>query len=337
LWLIRIEQYFLMTDYSLWEVIKNGNKVQTKTVRTVEQTYEPTSVEEKLDMKNGMKTRGTLLMAHPNKDQLKFHSYQNAKMLMETIEKSTSSTNEADNTAYGVSTAHTQGLQSVEERLVHYKKNEAIFADKINIVNLKVKLRDNAIVEYTKKLEKVEKEKDELKLTLRTSPAIENFVNSSEMLEIQENVKSRSDKGYHALLPPYSGNYIPPKPDLMFIDEQVKSEFVDVVSNVSSSVVKTVESKFESVNVKNKGVYNTVQTKPVRKNNFSPPIIKDCNYDDESEVEFEPKVEVKIVRPSIEKIKFVKIAREKVEKVETPKQHEHYPRGNQRNWNNLMS
>ncbi|GKG25851.1 hypothetical protein Tco_0398997, partial [Tanacetum coccineum] len=29
--------------------------------------------------------------------------------------------------------------------------------------------------------------------------------------------------------------------------------------------------------------------------------------------------------------------RETVEKVETPKQNKHYPRGNQRNWNNLMS
>nr|GEW11183.1 ribonuclease H-like domain-containing protein [Tanacetum cinerariifolium] len=27
LWLMRIEKYFLMIDYSLWEVIKNGNKV----------------------------------------------------------------------------------------------------------------------------------------------------------------------------------------------------------------------------------------------------------------------------------------------------------------------
>ncbi|GJX10439.1 hypothetical protein Tco_0200298 [Tanacetum coccineum] len=34
LWLMRIEQYFLMTDYSLWEVIKNGNKVLKKTVGT---------------------------------------------------------------------------------------------------------------------------------------------------------------------------------------------------------------------------------------------------------------------------------------------------------------
>ncbi|GJU54967.1 hypothetical protein Tco_1228681 [Tanacetum coccineum] len=47
LWLMRIEQYFLMTDYSLWEVIKNGNKVLRRTVGTVEQEYEPTTAEEK--------------------------------------------------------------------------------------------------------------------------------------------------------------------------------------------------------------------------------------------------------------------------------------------------
>ncbi|GJV95979.1 hypothetical protein Tco_1547556 [Tanacetum coccineum] len=34
-----------------------------------------------------MKVRATLLMALPNKDQLKFHSYQDAKLLMEAIEK----------------------------------------------------------------------------------------------------------------------------------------------------------------------------------------------------------------------------------------------------------
>ncbi|GJT14475.1 ribonuclease H-like domain-containing protein [Tanacetum coccineum] len=34
-----------------------------------------------------MKSRGTLLMELPNKDQLKFHSYNDAKLLMEDIEK----------------------------------------------------------------------------------------------------------------------------------------------------------------------------------------------------------------------------------------------------------
>nr|GEY57106.1 hypothetical protein [Tanacetum cinerariifolium] len=146
------------------------------------------------------------------------------------------------------------------------------------------------------------------------SPAVESFVNSSEILENRENVKSISDKGYHAVPLPYTGNYIPPKPDLMFIDEQVKSDYVDVVSNVASSDVKIVEPKHESVDVKNKGVYNTIETKHVKKNSFSPPIIEDWNSDDESEVEFVPKVEIKTVIPSIEKIKLVKSAREKVEK-----------------------
>ncbi|GJW66104.1 putative ribonuclease H-like domain-containing protein [Tanacetum coccineum] len=76
-----------MTDYSLWEVIKNGNKVLKRTVGETEQEYEPTTAEEKQDRRNEMKARGTLLMALPNKDQLKFHSYKDAKLLMEAIEK----------------------------------------------------------------------------------------------------------------------------------------------------------------------------------------------------------------------------------------------------------
>ncbi|GJV82750.1 hypothetical protein Tco_1522648 [Tanacetum coccineum] len=87
LWLMRIEQYFPITDYSLWEVVKNGNKVLKKTIGNVEQVYEPTFAEEKLDIKNEMKVTATLLMALPNKDQIKFHSYQDAKLIMEAIEE----------------------------------------------------------------------------------------------------------------------------------------------------------------------------------------------------------------------------------------------------------
>ncbi|GJX69046.1 ribonuclease H-like domain-containing protein, partial [Tanacetum coccineum] len=561
--LMRIEQYFIMTDYSLWEVIQNGNKVLKRTVRDVEQIYEPTSSEEKQDRRNQKKARGTLLMALPNKDQFKFDSYKDAKLLMEAIEKryggnkeskkaqrtllkeqyenfagsssetldqtfdrlqkligqlkvegevleqedinlkllrslpskwkthaliwrnkeeietislddlynnlkiyepeltgststrqnpqnvafvslngnnSTSSTNEENNTTYGVSAAHTQGdlkqidpddleemdlhwemamlkikarrfikrtgrkldingqrigfdktkvecynchknghftrecwalrnqenrgrengLQSVEARLAHYKKNEAVFEESINVLNLEVRLRDNALVENKKKLEKAEKDRDELKLKLEkfqnsskslnnllesqvsdkfktglgynaSTSIVESFVNSSEILEYQEHDKSKLDKGYHAVPPPYTRNYMPPKPDLMFIDEQVESEYVDVVA---SSDVKNVESKHKNVD---KDVFNIVKSNTIRKNSFSPPIFEDWNSDDESELEFKSNVEVKTVKPSTEKIKFVKTARETVEKVGTPKQNKHYPRGNQRNWNNLMS
>nr|GEZ75098.1 hypothetical protein [Tanacetum cinerariifolium] len=42
---------------------------------------------EKLDRKNEIKARGTLLMALLYKDQRKFHSYQDSKVIMEAIEK----------------------------------------------------------------------------------------------------------------------------------------------------------------------------------------------------------------------------------------------------------
>nr|GEU64635.1 reverse transcriptase domain-containing protein [Tanacetum cinerariifolium] len=403
----------------------------------VEQPYEPTTIEEKLDMKNEMKAKGTLLMALPNKDQLKFHSYQDEKLLMESIEKryegnkeskkvqrtllkqqyenfaalssetldqtfdrnkaeietislndlyndlkiyepeltgssstsqnpqnmafvssnSTSSTNEVDNTAYGISTAHIQedleqiDLNDLEEMDLKWEmamltikarrfikrtgSNLDINGQKISFDKLKVECFNcHKNGHFERECRAPKNQENRGREYGRQTVPVEN---PTENALIAQDRIGGSDKGYHAVPPPYTGNYIPPKPDLMFIDKEVESEFVDVVSTVSSSVVKTVESKVESVDVKNKGVCSTIKTKPIRKNNFSPLIIKDWISDDESEVKFEPKVKDKIVRPSIEKIKFVKTAREAEEKLETPKQYKHYPRGNQRNWNNLMS
>ncbi|GKC64904.1 hypothetical protein Tco_1097502 [Tanacetum coccineum] len=65
----------------------NGNKVLKKKVGETEQDYDPTTAEEKQDRRNETKARGTLLMALPNKYQLKFHAYKDAKLLMEAIEK----------------------------------------------------------------------------------------------------------------------------------------------------------------------------------------------------------------------------------------------------------
>ncbi|GKC04754.1 hypothetical protein Tco_0996364 [Tanacetum coccineum] len=42
------------------------------------------------------------------------------------------------------------GLESVEARLAYYKKNEAVFEESIYVLNLEVKLRDNALVEKQK-------------------------------------------------------------------------------------------------------------------------------------------------------------------------------------------
>ncbi|GKB41760.1 ribonuclease H-like domain-containing protein [Tanacetum coccineum] len=88
LWKMRIEQYFLMTDYALWEVILNGDSpLPTRTIDGVKTSVPPTTAEQKLARKNELKARGTLLMALPNEHQLKFNTYKSAKSLMEAIEK----------------------------------------------------------------------------------------------------------------------------------------------------------------------------------------------------------------------------------------------------------
>nr|GEX61580.1 hypothetical protein [Tanacetum cinerariifolium] len=56
LWKMRIEQYFLMTDYSLWEVILNGDShVPTRIVEGVVQPVTTTTAEQKLARKNELK------------------------------------------------------------------------------------------------------------------------------------------------------------------------------------------------------------------------------------------------------------------------------------------
>nr|GEY25930.1 ribonuclease H-like domain-containing protein [Tanacetum cinerariifolium] len=90
LWKMRIEQYFLMTDYSLWEVIINGDSpAPTRVIDGVLQPVAPTTAEQRSARKNELKARKTLLMALPNKHQLMFNSHKDARMLMEAIEKRT--------------------------------------------------------------------------------------------------------------------------------------------------------------------------------------------------------------------------------------------------------
>ncbi|GKD05390.1 hypothetical protein Tco_1180364 [Tanacetum coccineum] len=136
-----------------------------------------------------------------------------------------------------VSTCSKACLESVEARLEVYKKNEAIFEEDINILKLDVMLRDNALTKLRKKFEKAEKERDDLKLTL------EKFENSSKnlskLLEIQVSDKFKTSVGYvsqvfdsqvndkyktsegcHAVPPPYTGNFMPSKPNLVLADEE---------------------------------------------------------------------------------------------------------------------
>nr|GEV15654.1 reverse transcriptase domain-containing protein [Tanacetum cinerariifolium] len=62
---MRTEQYFLMIDYSLWEVIINGDSpVPTRVIDGVLQPVAPTTTEQRLAKKNELKARGMSINIH---------------------------------------------------------------------------------------------------------------------------------------------------------------------------------------------------------------------------------------------------------------------------------
>ncbi|GJW77863.1 ribonuclease H-like domain-containing protein [Tanacetum coccineum] len=68
------------------------------------------------------------------------------------------------------------GLESIEARLLVYKKNESVYEEDIKVLKCEIHLREVAITELRRKLDLAQKQKDEIQLT------VENFENSSNSL-----------------------------------------------------------------------------------------------------------------------------------------------------------
>ncbi|GKB15068.1 putative ribonuclease H-like domain-containing protein, partial [Tanacetum coccineum] len=92
MWKLRIEQYFQVQDYALWDVIKNGNSFKpiAQTTTNAEGTSTtlvpgPVTADEKTQKKNDVNARSMLLMALPNEHLLTFNLYKDAKTLFAAI------------------------------------------------------------------------------------------------------------------------------------------------------------------------------------------------------------------------------------------------------------
>ncbi|GKA05737.1 hypothetical protein Tco_0684857, partial [Tanacetum coccineum] len=171
-----------------------------------------------------------------------------------------------------------------------------------------------------KKLEIVQKEKDGIQFNVDKFENASKSLNKLILSQIVDNCKK--GLGYNAVPPPYTGNFMPPKPDLSFIS---LDEFVN-------------EPAVENCKAKS----SKEEPKVVRKCDDAPSI-EEWVLDNEEEDVSQTKTKKKTVKPSIAKIEFVKpkqqdkTVRKTVKQVEQHKQNTHSPRGNQRNWNNMMS
>ncbi|GKB63140.1 ribonuclease H-like domain-containing protein, partial [Tanacetum coccineum] len=185
------------------------------------------------------------------------------------------------------------GLESVEARLLVYKKNKSVYEEDIKLLKCEIYLKEVAITELRRKLELAKKQKDKIQLT------VEKLKNSSKSLSKLINCqivdKCKTGLGYNAIPPPYTGNFMPPKPNLSFsgleefVNEPIVSEPIFKKPVVETSKAKASADK----------------PKVVKKNNGAP-IIEDWVSDSEEEDVPQAKKEKKIVKSSFAKIEFVK-------------------------------
>nr|GEU67248.1 putative ribonuclease H-like domain-containing protein [Tanacetum cinerariifolium] len=182
------------------------------------------------------------------------------------------------------------GLESVEARIVVYQQNETLFEEDIKLLKLDVMLRDNALVDLRKKFEKAEQERDDDELI---SSKFDASMPTSQVYD-----RYKSVEGYHDVPPPYTGTFMPLKPDLVFHNAPTANETVSSILNVEASPIKPNKDLSQS-------------------NRPSAPIIEDWVFDSKDESEGEPMPTQKA--PSfVQTSKYVKTPRPSVKPVEHP-------------------
>ncbi|GKA66069.1 hypothetical protein Tco_0765877 [Tanacetum coccineum] len=139
------------------------------------------------------------------------------------------------------------GLESVEEKLEFYKKNESVYVEKINGLKWDIQVGEITIRELRKKLEKIQKEKDSIQFN------VDKFENASKSLNklIECQIVDNCKKGlgyenYNSVPPPYTGNFMPPIPDLSFtgLDKFVNKPVAENSKAMSSAEVPKEVRKY---------------------------------------------------------------------------------------------
>ncbi|GJX05295.1 ribonuclease H-like domain-containing protein, partial [Tanacetum coccineum] len=179
-----------------------------------------------------------------------------------------------------------RGLESMEEKLEVYKANEFIYLQDIKGLKFEIHIGEITIRELRKKLDMVQKEKDGIQLNVDKFKHASKSLNKLIKCQIVDNCKKGLGyENYNAIPPPYTGNFMPPTPDLSFtgLDQLV----IELVVENSKAMSSKEEPKVD------------------RKNDDAPSIEELVSYDEEEDVS-QPKIEKKTVRPSIVKKEFVK-------------------------------
>nr|GEX68199.1 putative ribonuclease H-like domain-containing protein [Tanacetum cinerariifolium] len=291
-----------MMDYALWEVIENGETLLI--VEGVTTVMPITSVEDKAQrrlqklvsqlellgeklskedvnqkfLRSLSSEWNTHVVVWRNKADLDTINiddiYKNLKVYELEVKGMSSSNSNTQNMAFLSST------DSSTNRVVNTANGVSTASTRVNVVD---NLSDAVICAF------LASQPNSPQLAQEgPNYALMGYIFSSFDSKVVDNCKKGLEyESYNAVPPPYTGTFMPPKPDLSY-------------TGLDKFAVKPI--------VKNKSSEN--ETKVVRKNLYSP-IVEEWVSDDEEEHVTQPKIVKKIVRHNIVKKKLVK-----------PRQHE---------------
>ncbi|GJY69164.1 putative ribonuclease H-like domain-containing protein [Tanacetum coccineum] len=237
-----------MVNYALWEVIENGNTAPKITLMEgVEKVIPPTNCLQERHKRLELKARSTLLMGIPNEHQLKFNVHKDAKSLRRRLRKDLQQIHLGDleemdlrwqmamltmrarrflkNTRRKFSVNGTETIRFDKEQRKHKKNvpvetttsNALISCDGLGDYDWSDQARECptnfALMAYSSTSSNSEVSTDS---NFLESVEARLLVYKKNKSVYEEDIKVLKCIGYNAVPPPYTGNFMPPKPDLSF-------------------------------------------------------------------------------------------------------------------------
>ncbi|GJS85718.1 hypothetical protein Tco_0752259, partial [Tanacetum coccineum] len=135
------------------------------------------------------------------------------------------------------------GIRIIRTRIVVHEKNEAVYEENIEFLKYDVQVKDISIKDLKNQLEEALKEKYDLKLKLdkfkESSKNLTKLINNDNPV----NDRFKICEGFHAVPPPYTGNYMPPRPDLSFARNFVPTAVATKSGQVQVNAAKQSSSR----------------------------------------------------------------------------------------------
>nr|GEX34737.1 ribonuclease H-like domain-containing protein [Tanacetum cinerariifolium] len=257
LWKMRIEHYFLMTDYSLWEVLINRDSpALTIVIDGVVRPVTILSADQKLARRNELKSCGTLLMALPDKHQLKFNSHKDAKTLMQAIEKRFGGNTETKKIDVDelkeIDLRWQMAMLTIRARRKGHFARECRYPKdtrrtgaaeemdlKWQMAMLTVRARKRHFARKCRSPKDTRRNVWEAMTgVFRQKRNLSTMLLWPSLLQVLLVLTTRcqSGDGYHVVPPPYTRTFMPPKPDLVFHNAPDVNETVHTAFNVEAEI-----------------------------------------------------------------------------------------------------